>query len=80
MWLEESELWEEERVWLEEPELWEEERVWVEEPELEEELEVYCDDSKGGYLNPKLVRKARMEEIAELHRYRVYEKRPIAEC
>ena len=50
------------------------------EPELEEELEVYWDDSKGGYLDPKLVRKARMEEIAELHRYKVYEKRPIAEC
>ena len=50
------------------------------EPELEEELEVYWDDSKGGYLDAKLVRKARMEEIAELLRYKVYEKRPIAEC
>ena len=38
------------------------------EPELQEELETYWDDSKGGYLNPKLVGKARMEEIAELHR------------
>ena len=41
---------------------------------------MHWDDSKGGYLDPKLVRKARMEEIAELHKYKVYEKRPIAEC
>ena len=50
------------------------------EPELQEELEVYWDDSKGGYLNPKLVRQARKEEIIELHKYKVYEKRPIEEC
>ena len=31
-------------------------------------------------MDPKLVRKARTEEIAELHKYKVYEKRPIAEC
>ena len=31
-------------------------------------------------MDPKLVRKARMEEIAELHKYKVYEKRPRAEC
>ena len=48
------------------------------EPELQEELEVYWDDSKGGYLNPKLVRQARKEEIIELHKYKVYEKQPIA--
>ena len=49
-------------------------------PELQEELEVYWDDSKGGYLDPKLVRQPRKEEIIELHKYKVYEKRPIEEC
>ena len=38
------------------------------------------DDSKGGYLDPKLIRQARKEEIIELHKYKVYEKRPIEEC
>ena len=37
------------------------------EPELGDELEVYWDNSKGGY-------------FAELHKYKVYEKRLIAEC
>ena len=41
--------------------------------ELQEELEVCWDDSKGGYLDPKLVRQARKEEIIELHKYKVYE-------
>ena len=35
---------------------------------------------KGGYLDPKLIRQARKEEIIELHKYEVYEKRPIEEC
>ena len=32
------------------------------EPDLQEEL-IYWDDSKGGYLDPKVVRLARQEEI-----------------
>ena len=39
-------------------------------PEMAEELESYWDDANGGYLNPKLVRQARQEEI---HNYKVYE-------
>ena len=50
------------------------------EPEILDELESYWDDANGGYLDPKLVRLARKEEIAEIHNYKVYEKRPIAEC
>ena len=37
------------------------------EPETAEELESYWDDANGGYLNPKLVRQARQEEINEIH-------------
>ena len=47
---------------------------------MAEELESYWDDANGGYLNPKLVRQARQEEINEIHNYKVYEKRPIKEC
>ena len=50
------------------------------EPEVHEELEAYWDDANGGYLDPVLVRQARKEEIAEIHNYKVYEKRPIKEC
>ena len=37
-------------------------------------------NANGGYLNPKLVRQARQEEINEIHNYKVYEKRPAKEC
>ena len=40
-------------------------------------IEAYWDDANGGYLDPMLVRQARKEEVAEIHNYKVYEKRPI---
>ena len=49
-------------------------------PEAEEELESYWDDANGGWLDPKLVRAARAEELAAIKSYKVYEKRPIEEC
>ena len=50
------------------------------EPEMAEELEAYWDDANGGYLDPKLVRAARAEELASIKSYKVYVKRPIKEC
>ena len=52
-----------------------EDPVILREPEMSEELESYWDDANGGYLNPKLVRQARQEEINEIHNYKVYEKK-----
>ena len=49
-------------------------------PEAEEELESYWDDANGGWLDPKLVRAARAEELAAIKSYEVYVKRPIKEC
>ena len=49
-------------------------------PEIQDELETYWDDANGGYLDAKLVRLARQEEINEIHNYKVSEKRPIQEC
>ena len=45
-----------------------------------DELESYWDDANHGWLDPKLVRAARAEEIAALKSYKVYVKRPISEC
>ena len=45
-----------------------------------DELESYWDDANGGWLDPKLVRAARAEELAAIKSYEVYEKRPIKEC
>ena len=44
-----------------------------------EELESYRDDANGGWLDPKLVRAARAEELAAIKSYKVYVKRPIKE-
>ena len=44
------------------------------EPGILDEPESYWDDANGGYLDPKLVRLARKEEIAEIHNYKVYKK------
>ena len=49
-------------------------------PEAEEELESYWDDANAGYLDPKLVRAARAEELEAIKSYEVYLKRPISEC
>ena len=48
--------------------------------EAEEELESYWDDANWGWLDPKLVRAARAEELAAIKSYEVYVKRPIKEC
>ena len=48
--------------------------------EAEEELESYWDDANWGWLDPKLVRAARAEELAAIKSYEVYVKRPITEC
>ena len=48
--------------------------------EAEEELESYWDDAHWGWLDPKLVRAARAEELAAIKSYEVYVKRPIKEC
>ena len=49
-------------------------------PAAVEELESYWDDANGGWLDSKLVRAARAEELAAIKSYEVYEKRPIKEC
>ena len=49
-------------------------------PEAEEELESYWDDANGGWLDAKLVRAARAEELAAIKSYEVYVKRPIEDC
>ena len=48
--------------------------------EAEEELESYWDDANGGWLDAKLVRAARAEELETIKSYQVYVKRPIKEC
>ena len=48
--------------------------------EAEEELESYWDDANWGWLDPKLVRAARAEELAAIRICEVYVKRPIKEC
>ena len=45
-----------------------------------DELESYWDDANKGWLDPKLVRAARAEELAAIKSYKVYVKRPISEC
>ena len=47
-----------------------------------EELEArkYWDDLSGKELNPKLIRKAREEEMREFKKHNVYEKVPREEC
>ena len=49
-------------------------------PEAEEELESYWDDANHGWLDAKLVRAARAEELAAIKSYEVYVQRPIKEC
>ena len=44
------------------------------------ETREYWDDLSGRELDPKLVKKARMEEIKEINKHNVYEKVPIEEC
>ena len=41
---------------------------------------VYIDDVSGCVLDPKLVRLARLEELQEIHSFKVYEKVPISGC
>ena len=41
---------------------------------------IYIDDVPGCVLDPKLVRLARLEELQEIHSFKVYEKVPISEC
>ena len=48
--------------------------------EAEEELESYWDDANGGWLDAKLVRVARAEELAAIKSYEVYVKRPVSDC
>ena len=48
--------------------------------EAVEELESYWDDANGGWLDAKLVRAARAEELEAIKSYQVYVKRPIKEC
>merc|ERR1711873_169630 len=40
----------------------------------------HWDDLSGKPLNPELVKRARLEEMGELAKHRVYEKVPISEC
>ena len=40
----------------------------------------FWDDLSGRSLSPDLVRKARIEEMGEIIKHRVYEKVPISEC
>ena len=42
--------------------------------------ESYYDSISGEWLDPELVRAARMEEMVEIRKHRVYEKVDIKEC
>ena len=46
----------------------------------ESDVRKYWDDLSGKELNPKLVKKARMEEMKEVNKHNVYVKVPIEEC
>jgi len=46
----------------------------------ESEARQYWDDLSGKRLDPKLVKKARMEEMKEFNKHNVYVKVPIEEC
>ena len=48
--------------------------------EMEEEIKRYWDDISGKELDPELVKRARVEEIEEFNKHRVYVKVPIEEC
>ena len=41
---------------------------------------IYIDDVSGCVLDPKSVRQARLEELQEIHSFKVSEKVPISEC
>ena len=49
------------------------------EEDNEEELEAAWDDVSGATLDPKLVRQARQEEMAYVHKMQLYDKVPISE-
>ena len=40
----------------------------------------YCDDAKGGWLDPVLVRKAREEEMQYVKKHAVCEQVPMSQC
>ena len=41
---------------------------------------MYWDDTKGGWLDPVLVRKAREEEMQDVKKHATYEKVPMSQC
>ena len=45
-----------------------------------EEFEAAWDDVFGAALDPKMVRKARQEEMAYVNQMKLYDKVPIREC
>ena len=46
----------------------------------ENNWETFYDNLSGSMLDPETVRRARKEEIAEVHKHRVYTKVPLEEC
>ena len=48
--------------------------------ECENDEESYIDDVNGGFLDPEIVREARVEELAGYLAMQVYCRVPVAEC
>ena len=48
--------------------------------ECENDEESYVDDVNGGFLDPEMVREARVEELAGYLEMQVYCRVPVAEC